>query len=94
MSYQIQYHLPHSPAPASAGRPWLLTLLCFGAFLCLVKICWPEGQALLRRLVLPGDPEQTLTAAENMLQALSWGEPFYYAAKTFCQEILLHGSVG
>ena len=53
MSYQIQYHLPHSPAPASAGRPWLLTLLCFGAFLCLVKVCWPEGQALLRRLVLP-----------------------------------------
>ena len=95
MSYQIQYDPPGGPSPTPASRhPWLLTLCCFGAFLFLVKTLWPEGQAMLRRLLLPGDPETTQTAAKNLIAALRWGEPFYSAAKTFCQEILAHGTLG
>ena len=94
MSYQIQYAPPGDHSPARSSRnPWLMTLFFFGAFLFLVKTRWPEGQAMLQRLLLPGDPETTQTATRNLITALRWGEPFYSAAKTFCQEIL-HGTLG
>ena len=94
MSYQLQYDPPCDHSPARSSRhPWLMMLIFFGVFLFLVKTHWPEGEAMLRRLLLPGDPETTQTAAQNLVTALRWGEPFYSAAKTFCQEIL-HGTLG
>ena len=54
----------------------------------LVRLFWPAGMEKLRRMVLPGDPEVTGRAAEQMVSQIHEGVPVGDAVQVFCREIL------
>ena len=52
----------------------LMTVSFFVCFLWTVSQFWPEGRELLQLLLIPGDPDVTLEAAEVFAQDLGSGE--------------------
>ena len=52
----------------------LMTASFFVCFLWTVSWFWPEGRELLQLLLIPGDPDVTLEAAEVFAQDLGSGE--------------------
>ena len=63
-----------------------------GLFLLLFMICvcafWPEGTAVLRDWILPGDPAVTAAAMEELTDSLRTGEELSDSLRTFCIRIL------
>lgn len=63
-----------------------------GVFLLLVFLLagslWPEGKAILRRLIFPGDPAVTAAALENLTEDLRSGEDLTDSMSAFCIQIL------
>lgn len=76
------------------GRRAVLTVLFFICFLQLVHAFWPEGKDMLQMLLIPGDPETTLQAAEVFAQEMECGYSLMDAAKNFCISVLHHGNTG
>lgn len=93
MAYIIAYD-GADPVPKSAARRRSrlagLTVGFFLVFLLLTKLFHPEGTAVLRRLLLPGDEAVTGPAMTVLLEELRSGEPVGDAVKAFCGEILSH----
>ena len=54
------------------------------AFVVLVRCCWPQGAALLRQTLLPGDDE----AFRQMTADIQAGEPVGDAVTAFCRSIV------
>ena len=52
----------------------LMTASFFVCFLWAVSRFWPEGRELLKLLLIPGDPDVTLDAAEVFAQDLGSGK--------------------
>ena len=75
MSYRMIYE-PESRAEAGNSMIFrtLLTVSFFVCFLWTVNRFWPEGRELLQLLLIPGDPDVTLEAAEVFAQDLGSGE--------------------
>lgn len=93
MSYIIAYDGTDpcaKPADRRASRLSVLTAGFFLAFLLLTKLFWPKGAAMLRQIILPGDPEVTERAVSVLVDDLREGEPVGDALKTFCGEIMTH----
>ncbi len=96
MSYRIDYHPEEQRKQTPAGfrvSRFTMTMGCFAVFLVLVHLFWQEGAALLRQLLIPGDPDVTLAAADVLADSLSRGANPGEAITVFCRRILDHGTL-
>ena len=92
MAYRITYDSKKEREQTPCGiRRFFLTTLFFICFLWMVTSFWPEGKALMKLLLLPGDPDTTLQAAEVFAAELESGFPLTDAARNFCDAVLVHG---
>ena len=91
MGYRIEYEgfqkEGEKKEDSNAARI-LLTLMFSAVCFLLVMTCWQEGRDLLRRLVIPGDPDQTIQAAYVFAKGLGDGAPIQEAAAAFCETVL------
>lgn len=90
MGYRIEY-LPGKgsyPPKKRTGRMPVLTVLCFLACLTLFGCCWPHGRAVLRKLLIPGDPAVTAAAMESFALELKNGAGFSSAFLHFCRQVM------
>ena len=66
------YHICYDEEPRTGGtgrkRRWILTLFFLFCFFWVVSACWPEGREILKFLMIPGDPDQTLQAAQELYE--------------------------
>lgn len=65
------------------GRCAVFTIILFFLFCGMVYTYWPEGRILLRTLLIPGDPDTTLHAAEVFAAELSCGGSISNAVRNF-----------
>lgn len=65
-----------------------LTGLCFALFLLVVNMAWPEGAAVLRRLVFWADAAVTAAAFETFCQEMQEGETVLQAFGTFWETVV------
>ena len=89
MSYSIQYETKKHPWQKRHNhRKIIIAIGCFCMILLLM------GYLRIGKMgnLLPGDPNVTAQALENMTDSLSSGERLKDAIVTFCQEILDHGA--
>lgn len=95
MGYRIIYDEKNEKKTNFSGiRRSILTAGFFLCFLWGVSVFWPEGRELLKVLLIPGDPETTLQAAEVFAQELESGFSLADAAQNFCMAVLDHGHPG
>ena len=67
----------------------LLTACCVMLGIVLLAVCvFPQFRIGLRNMILPGDPEITASALENMVDAIGAGESIQTAITDFCRQIL------
>lgn len=93
--YRIEYDRKNEDRQPGRGyRRFLLAVCCFLLFLWLVFAFYPQGREVLRILLIPGDPDVTLHAAEVFAQELGNGFSVADAAKNFCSTVLNHGYLG
>lgn len=57
-------------------------------FLLISSWLWPEGIALLRQWMIPGDPAVTTAAFDSLCEDLQSGEQIVRSLRVFCQQIL------
>lgn len=95
MAYSIVYGMKQEQKHTqSKSRRFVLTAGIFLFFLWSVSCFWPEGREMLKLLLVPGDSETTLRAAEVFAQELSSGFSLADASKNFCIAVLEHGYSG
>lgn len=95
MGYRITYGMEAGRKESDrGGRRFFLTAVFFLCFLWMVSVFWPEGRELLKILLIPGDPDETLRAAEVFAQELGSGFSLTDAAQNFCIAVLEHGYSG
>lgn len=93
--YRIMYDSKSSVhGQKSRGRLVFLTVVLFLVFCTSVCICWPEGRILLQTLLIAGDPETTLQAAEVFAAEVASGYTFLDAVKNFCSAVVENGYSG
>ena len=95
MGYRIEYGKTPSRSRGDGG--WFrlcMTGLFLAGFCLLVSAFWPEGRELLRSILIPGDAEVTLEAAEVFARELGGGISLTEAAEHFCIAVLEHGNPG
>lgn len=86
MAYQIRYgKCRHDKVSKSKKMQTWLPLIC----VCLLAfgILWLNRERVLRR-ILPGDPEITVLALENLEKGLASGENLLDAVTAFGKEIV------
>ena len=92
MGYRVVYHNEKlERAREYSGRRLYLTVFFLCCFYWMVSFFWPEGKELLKILLIPGNPEATMEAAEVFAEELACGSPLKDAAKNFYQTVLSHG---
>ena len=95
MSYRITYD---SESPKKQENTLLfrllLTVTFFLCFIWSVNQFWPEGRDLLKLLLIPGDPDTTLEAAEVFAQELADGQTLAGAFRRFSAAVIRHGTSG
>ena len=94
MAYRIIYESEKEHTQRNGGRRVLLTVVFFLCFLWSVAKFWPEGRKLLQILLIPGDAETTLEAAEVFAQELGCGYSLKDAVRNFCSTVLQNGFSG
>lgn len=91
MSYQIIYGKGmESNNRSHRGKRLVLTVLFFGFFLWSVHHFWPEGRELLKTVLIPGNPDATLEAAQVFAQELGCGFSLADAAGNFFEAVRSH----
>ena len=91
MGYQIRYDAGKAVKTGLKERkPAAVGMVAAGlvAVCLLVRLFWPAGMDKLRQMVIPGDPEVTGRAAEQMVSQLHEGVPVGDAVQAFCREIM------
>lgn len=89
MSWRIEYDMKAETCQKDrCGKRFLLTMGFLVLFCLMVSFFWPEGQDMLRILLIPGDPEVTLEAAEVFARQLHQGFSVGEAARNFCMTVL------
>lgn len=63
-------------------------------FLVLVKICWPQGSAILQEFFLPGNGAVTAAALDTFAEELRSGESLVQAFTAFCRQVLGSAGIG
>ena len=76
------------------ARRVVLTGTVFALFCIVVYFCFPEGRKLLQLLLIPGDPDATLQAAEVFSAELGSGYAITDAVRNFCNAVLENGYPG
>jgi len=95
MAFRITYGVEKEQKQNKGrSRCFFLTAGFFLCFLWSVARFWPEGRELLRTLLIPGDPEVTMEAAEVFAQELGCGYSLADAARNFCLSVLGNGYSG
>ena len=95
MGYRVVYHNEKlERAREYSGRRLYLTVFFLCCFYWMVSFFWPEGKNLMKILLIPGNPDSTLEAAEVFAGELACRSPLYIAAKNFCQTVLSNGCTG
>lgn len=90
--YRIVYHSETKGSDRkSNGRCFFLTIMLFCVFCWSVCTYWPEGKQLLQTLLIPGEPEITLKAAEVFASELSSGYTLSDALWNFCSVVFGNG---
>lgn len=93
MAYRIEYdacgktYEIHASQEHTFGKSLIAS---FALFLILTLLFWPEGAAVLREILIPGDNVQTMEAMESFSRNLRDGVSFREAFSVFCREII-HG---
>ena len=92
MAYRVVYGpMPEVPKRRGTLRVRTLTAVCLLLFCFGVRLAWPEGQALLRRIVLPGEMTVTQVAFGDMLEHLKQGYTLGDAVTVFCRQVVQDG---
>lgn len=65
--------------------------LLFSAASIAALLIWPAGRRAVQKLLLPGDPEVTVTALQGLATDLGEGESVKEAVTAFCREIIADG---
>ena len=88
MSFRISYHpqCDHKDEKSIFFR-LMLTASFFICFVWSVNQFWPEGKELLKLLLIPGDPDTTLEAAEAFAKELGAGEQVSAAWHRFASAV-------
>ena len=68
----------------AGGKVWGFFLL----FLLLVRLYWPAGTEVLRKLVLPGASQTAFAQVQTLTEQIRAGEPFGQALESYCRRIL------
>lgn len=76
-----------------AARVPALAALCFLLFLLMVNCMWPQGSAVLRKVIFPGDIPVTVAALDELAETLQNGASLQNALYAFCQSVIREGSV-
>lgn len=95
MGYRIDYGGKYRDRQTnidSIFRRICLTICFLSLFMSLVCGFWPEGQTVLRSLLIPGDSQATLEAAEVFARDLQQGLSFGEGLGDFFRSVL-HGAV-
>ena len=93
--YRIMYDSKNSiHSQKGRGRLAILTVVIFFIFCTAVCICWPDGKILLQTLLIPGDPETTLQAAEAFAAEVASGYTFSDAVNNFYSTVVRNGYSG
>jgi len=92
MAYRIEYSESREKRRNTGRGRIYLTLFWMGVFLILVCTFWPDGRQLLRRVLIPGDPEHTLHAAAKMLGQLRDGADMGDAVTAFYRTVTEYGA--
>ena len=91
MPYRIEYDkssTKYEIRNRNSFRFPLILLASYILFYCLTSAFWPEGRALIRELIIPGDNGATWEAFSVMTGELRSGASFDDAIYTFCYEII------
>lgn len=92
MAYHIDYFSSDKDNPPDEKYCSILMVISFFAIFCwIVSAYWPSGYDYLQMLLIPGDPETTLEAAEAFATELGNGKKLTEAVHHFCNVILSHG---
>ena len=95
MVYRIVYHSESQGSGRKCGgRRVFLTVMLFFVFCWAVCVCWPEGKQMLRILLIPGEPETTIQAAEVFASELDSGYALSDAVRNFCSAVFENGYAG
>ena len=88
MSYSIRYETKKHPWQKRCDHRKTIT-----RFVCFCVILLMIGYFGIGRMhnLLPGDPNVTAIALENLTESISSGDSLKDAIVAFCQEILDHG---
>ena len=93
MAYRIAYNSVGS-VPEQKKRKWssIISVILILALVMGALTVKAVGLPWIREVLLPGDPDVTAAALEQVAEDLRCGVPLYDAVKTFCLEIMEHGS--
>lgn len=96
MGYQISYGQSGARKTRKSKLPTimfdkthLLASCCVLLCILLLAVCViPQFRLFLRNMILPGDPDVTANALEQMVDAIGAGESVQTALTEFCRNIL------
>ena len=93
--YQMIYGTGNSgKTQKGRGRLVIMTVVLFFVFCMAVYIYCPEEKMLLQTLLIPGNPEITIQAAEVFASELGGGYALSDALQKFCSTIFENGYTG
>lgn len=69
----------------------IFTIFFLLVFCCSVSAFWPEGKALMMKLLIPGDSEQTIHALEVFAGELGSGFSWMDAGMNFIKKLVSNG---
>ena len=85
MGYRVVYGAdPFVREKTGKSRLGLMTAGFALAFVILVRCFWPQGTAVLRQTLLPGEPG----ALEQITEQIRSGEPVGEAVTAFCRSVV------
>lgn len=90
VSYQIFYGKTRNVRTSNQiGRTYKRLIIWGVALLSAISICWIGwSNSEIRQYLLPGDPQITEAALDQLILDVQNGEPFSEAITTFCKGII------
>lgn len=89
MAYRIVYG--PEPKPKREGSKRWIALLCVAVL--LIGLFLTGADESVKRWLLPGDPEETAAALDNLVQGIREGENLGEAVGAFCREIVENAQI-
>ncbi len=95
MAYRIDYGVTGEPVkfaentPNKGKRIWPVACICL---VLLLGFLYPKKH-VLEKLLIPGDPQVTKTAAKIFIEDLRAGEGISNSLQAFCAEIITHADI-